>query len=103
MGKLCKRAEAAHELLMLLNPAAKRVQAVLEVFWPEDAKDLKCLYQMGHSNSSYGGCHLACAYLYMVGVHVHRNHNDCGKCATLPCGSYTGGWMILPQCGLVFK
>jgi hypothetical protein len=61
----------------------------MEVFWPEEAADLKHVHELGSITGSYSGCHLSCACLYNVGVSKHKDPKDRSKCATGLAGNYS--------------
>ncbi|KAJ8083275.1 hypothetical protein PM082_009147 [Marasmius tenuissimus] len=81
----------------------EHISSIVKVFWPEHHDKLRRAREAARTVKSTGGCFNSCAIIYKLLVIPHWDNSDTNVSVSFPAGKYKGGYMYLPQLGLVFE
>ena len=76
---------------------------MFEKVFPQSYKKYKKAFEAGAISESDPGPWLGRAIVYKLQGSLHRDKNDFGPAACMPCGFFSGGEMIVPQLHVKFR
>jgi len=81
---------------------AETLAVMFEKVFPESYHKYKAAFEAGRWSESDPGPWLGRAIVYKLQGDLHHDEKDVGPSACFPCGSFSGGEMLVPQLGAKF-
>ncbi|KAK1230754.1 hypothetical protein PQX77_006146 [Marasmius sp. AFHP31] len=96
----CTATAAFYETNSLIE---QHISSIVKVFWPEHHEELERAREAARTLKSEGGCFNSCAIIFKLPLFLYCDDGDTDVSVSFPAGKFTGGYMYIPQLGLIFE
>ncbi|KAK1222916.1 hypothetical protein PQX77_014193 [Marasmius sp. AFHP31] len=96
----CTATSAFYEANSLIE---QHISSIVQVFWPDHHEELERAREAARTVKGEGGCFNSRAIIYKLPSIPHCDDGDTDVSVSFPAGTFEGGYMYIPQLGLIFE